>query len=212
MAVSYATRADLYRYGLPRGLLSNPGRLAATVSTIGDTFELEDHGFESGAEVQLRAEAGGALPAPLVGGTIYYVLRVSDSLFRLAETLGGAVIDLTSEGGSIVVAASLEPTIDAELERCSRLFDTYLPAHAVPLVAPFPAFVSACVAKLAAAALLEITGQSSALVQASAEQTRKEMARLAGGINLRDPAATSASNCAIGWYPAADRGGPDTVP
>lgn len=199
VAAAYATREDLYRYGLPRGLLANPGRLTAAVYPDSDSIELDGHGFEDGTALLVRVEDGGAMPAPLVAGSLYYALRVSDMLFRLSETDGGSAINLTSAGSLLVVAASFEPTIDSELERYSRLLDSYLPAHQVPLTEPYPSVVVACVAKLAAASLLEITGQASDQVQASAEQTRRELTRLMRGVTLRDDRATAPANLAVAW-------------
>lgn len=194
--VAYATRQDLYRYGLPRGLLANPGRLVASVDTSTETFVLDGHGFEDDDELLFRAEEGGTLPAPLVAGTTYYAIRVSYDSFRVAASSGGSAINITAAGSSTVVSTSLEPTIDAELERFSRLVDSYIPAHAVPLESPYPAVVVSIVAKLAAESLLAITGQASASITASAEQTRKELARLMAGVPLRDAAIVTQANLA----------------
>lgn len=195
---AYATRADLYRYGFPRGLLANPGRMIAAANATTNLLELDGHGFEDGDALLFRAEEGGSLPSPLVAGTTYYAKRLTDSTFQVSATVSGAALDLTSAGSSIIVSTSLEPTIDAELEACSRIADTYVPAHAAPFTAPYPAEIVRCVAKLAAASLLEITGQSSALIQAGAAQTREELKRLATGIPLRDPLATAQTNLAVG--------------
>lgn len=195
--VAYAAREDLYRYGLPRGQLANPGRLCAAVHSDSSSFELDQHGFENGTAVLFRAESGGVLPAPIETGTTYYAIRSSESLFQVSATDGGSALELLSIGASVVVATSLEPVIDAELERYSRLVDSYLPAHQVPLESPYPVFVVGSVAKLAAASLLEITGQASPLIQSSAEQTRRELARMMKGVPLRDGAATAPANLAV---------------
>lgn len=204
--MAYATREDLYRYGLPRGLLANPGRLVGAIYTASDTVELESHGFETDTALVFRAEEGGSMPSPLVAGTTYYAIRVSDSQFKVATTAGGSAVNLSTDGESVVVSTSLDATLDAELERYSRLVDSYLPAHQVPLTDPVPVVIVGCVAKLAAASLLEIMGQSSALVQASAEQTRKELARLVKGIPLRDANATASANLAVSGRVLASRG------
>ena len=86
---AYATRSDVYKYGLPRGMLANPGRLCASVLASTNAFELDGHGFETDDPILLRAEGTGAMPAPLVAGTTYYAIRVSESIFRIAATPAG---------------------------------------------------------------------------------------------------------------------------
>jgi hypothetical protein len=193
---AYATRADLYHFGLPRGLLASPGRLCDSGSASLNRLTLDQHGFEDGDAVTVRAEAGGSLPAPLVEGTTYYVKRVNDVAVQLAATSGGAAIDLTTDGDRIVLCPSSDAMVDAILEQNSRLLDSYLPAHAVPLDSPYPTVAVGIVAKLSAADALSVMGQASAQILASADQTRKELARLATGIPLRDSRATEQTNLA----------------
>lgn len=197
MTVSYASRSDLYNHGLPRGLMASPARLASGMSASTDTLILDQHGFEDDDPVTLRAEEGGSLPAAIVDGTTYYVKRTSDVAFQLAATAGGSAINWATDGDRVLVTPSTDAMVDAALEMYSRLVDSYLPAHAVPLESPYPTVVVHIVAKLAAADLLAQMGQASALVQANAEQTRKELARLMTGIPLRDSRATEQTNLAI---------------
>jgi hypothetical protein len=194
---AYATRADLYLYGLPRGLLSNPARMVDSAIASTDTFTLDQHGFEDGDVLLFRAESGGNLPGNIAASTAYYAIRVTDSTFQVSATNGGVAVNLSSDGELVLVAASLEAVIDAELERYSRLVDSYIPAHNVPLESPYPAVIVASVAKLAAASVLELMGQSSTLIQAGAEQTRRELGRLAKGVALRDSRAVSGANLAV---------------
>ena len=93
---AYATTRDLYRYGLARGALAMPGRLVESSAAASDLLTLDGHGFVDGDAVLVRAAEGGTLSAPLAEGTTYYVLRQTDSTFKLAATDGGAAIDLTS--------------------------------------------------------------------------------------------------------------------
>ncbi len=195
--MAYATRSDLYLYGLPRGLLANPGRLCASASSGSEIFTLDQHGFEDDDQLLFRAEEGGSLPGGVSAGTTYYCIRLTDSTFKVSASSGGSAVNLSSDGTSVVVSTSLEPLIDAELERVSRLVDTYIPGHLVPFTAPYPKEVVAVVAKLAAASILAITGQASALITAEAEQTRKELSRLMTGLSLRDPNATAAAHFAV---------------
>lgn len=46
----------------------------------------------------LVSNSGGALPAPLVAGTVYFVRDKSGNTLKLAATSGGAAIDLTTNG------------------------------------------------------------------------------------------------------------------
>lgn len=192
---AYATRADLYRYGLPRGLLANPARLCASVEDSTDTFELDAHGFETDDQLLFRPEEGGELPAPLVAGTTYYAIRVTDSTFKVSATQGGAAINLTTDGVSVLVAIALP--VDEVLEFYSRFVDPFLPAHLVPLTAPYPVTVTAIVAKLAAKELLRIAGQTSISMTEEEIGAKAQLERWAKGVPLRDSRATASANLAI---------------
>lgn len=194
MADVYATRADLYRYGLPRGNLANPGRLCASAAAGSDLFTLDGHGFENGTALLFRAESGGSLPLPIVAGTIYYAERVSEATFKARLTASGAAIDLTTDGASVVVSAALP--FDEILEYYSRFVDDLLPAHRVPLPpdplrpdAPYPVTVTAIVAELAAKKLQLIAKQSSAAMTEMEVSAKAQLQRFAAGMVLRDPRA-----------------------
>jgi hypothetical protein len=192
----YATRADLYDHGLPRGLLANPGRRCAAASASTDTFELDGHGFETDTALIFRAEGSGALPAPLVAGTTYYAIRVTDSTFKVAATLGGAAIDLTASGTAVMVATPLP--FDKVIERYSRFVDGCLPAHAVPLgvAEAVPIEVVAIVAELSAKKLLLIRGQSSESMKEAEIGAKAQLERWGKGLKIRDATATASTNLA----------------
>lgn len=192
---AYATRADLYRYGLPRGLLANPARLCASAEDSTDTFVLDAHGFETDDQLLFRAEEGGELPAPLVEGTTYYAIRLTDATFKISATQGGAAVNLTTDGVSVLVAIALP--IDDVLEFYSRFVDAFLPAHLVPLVAPYPITVTALVAELSAQKLLLIAGQSSKSMTEIELAAKAQLERWAKGVPLRDTRATASANLAI---------------
>lgn len=193
---AYATRRDLHRYGgIARGLLVGEGRLVASSTASTDRLELESHLFDTDDEVLVRATEGGTLSAPLVAGTTYYVIRVTDSTFKLAATAGGAAIDLSSDGVSMVVSAALP--IDETLELYSRWVDDLLPAHLVPLTSPYPVVVIAVVARLAGKALLNLDGKSSEIVNAAELVAKAQIERWAKGIPLRDAKATASANLAV---------------
>jgi hypothetical protein len=191
----YATRADLFRYGLPRGLLANPGRLCASAAAGSDLFTLDGHGFENDTPLLFRAEAGGSLPEPIAPGLIYYAERVSESSFKARGSAGGPAIDLTTDGGSVVVSTALP--IDEVLEFYSRFVDGFLPAHRVPLVAPYPITVTALVAELSAKKLLLIARQSSASMTEMEVSAKAQLTRWVAGIVLRDERATEHTNLAV---------------
>lgn len=199
---AYATRADLYSYGLPRGLLANPARLCASVIASTDRFELDGHGFETNDPVSFRAETGGTLPAPLVAGTTYYAIRVSDSIFKVAAAALGGAIDLTTDGASVVVLAELP--FDAILESSSRWADDFIPAHAVPMTAPYPARLVDIVAELAAGRLMLLAHQSSKSVKDLFLEAKAQMERWSTGTLLRDAKASESANLSAVTVPTSD--------
>jgi len=193
--VAYATRADVYKYGLPRGMLANPGRLCASALASTDAFELDGHGFETDDPIIFRAEAGGLLPSPLVAGTTYYAIRVNDQFFKAASVAAGSAVDLLNDGEAVVVATPLP--FDDVLEFYSRFVDPFLPAHAVPLEDPFPVTVTAIVAELTAKKLLLIAGQKSEGMAETELAAKAQLERWAKAIPLRDERATAPTNLAV---------------
>lgn len=180
----YCESADLYDHGLPRGGLANPGRLIASVSTDTNVVTLDGHGFRSGAALLFRAEAGGSLPSPLVAGTTYYALPLTDSTFQVAATEGGDAIDLTTAGSNTVVSTPL--AIGTAITWASAQVDDFLPAHVVPMTAPYPPTVVAVTAALAIAYLLTSTGsQSAEYIALKMAEGQKMLERWAKGIPLR---------------------------
>jgi hypothetical protein len=193
---AYAARRDVYRYGLPRGALGNPGRLVASSLASTNTIELVEHGFETGDAVTFRATEGGTLSAPLVAGVVYYVIALTDSAFQVATTPTGSPIDLTTDGVSMMVSADLP--IDDLLEYYSRFVDGFLPAHAVPLPAPYPVTVVAIVAELTARRLQILSGLTSESMRDVELSAKAQMERYATGIPVRDAApATIPTNLAV---------------
>lgn len=69
------------------------------------------HGLTAGQPVTFEAGDGGALPAPLVEGTVYYVLStgLSDNSFSVSATEGGAPIDTTGGTFTAPVVSSAPP-------------------------------------------------------------------------------------------------------
>jgi hypothetical protein len=186
-AVLYATRADLYKYGLPRGMLSLSAREVASSLASNDTITLDDHGFADGDAIVFRAAEGGTLSAPLVAGTTYYVKSSTDISFQVSATSGGSAINLTTDGTNVLVASSLP--YDDVIEFYSRWAEGYLPAHSVPLAknsdGKYPMLVVGIVAQLAAKKLMQLAGHVSESVNDFQDQCAKELERYAKGLTLR---------------------------
>jgi hypothetical protein len=198
MGTAYATRRDVYRFGLPRGTLGSEGRLVGSASASTNLIQLEDHGFETDDEIVFRATEGGSLSSPLVEGTTYYAIRVSDSTFQVAAAPWGAPIDLTTDGASMMVATSLP--FDDVLELYSRFVDGVIP-HLIPLVADkdgkFPTVVTAVVAELAAKKLQALSGVTSVSVSEAEKSARAQLESWAKGVPIRDTRATASANLAV---------------
>lgn len=206
--VAYATHGDLYRHGLPRGLIHEPARPIASVDAATNRLTLANHGYELDDPVQLVVEPGGALPAPLAAGTVYYARPIvdSDSLFELAATAGGAAINITDAGtGTFGIYTPLRAEIDAVLEVTSREVDDMLPAHLVPLEEPYPSAVVAAVCKITARKLLATRGERSETLIEEAGFAVSNLQKWAKGIPLRDERATGPANLAQAWSDG-DRG------
>jgi hypothetical protein len=183
-------------------MLSNPGRLCASVEDTSDLFELEGHGFETNDVLLFRAEDGGSMPTPLVAGVPYYAIRISESTFKVSLTAGGEPVNLTVDGASVVVSIALP--VDEILEYYSRFVDDVIPAHLVPLTAPYPTTVVVAVATLAAKRLLYIAQQSSESMDALELGERAKLERWAAHVPIRDPRVTSSANLSVSEGSTAD--------
>jgi hypothetical protein len=191
--VDYCEASDLYAYGLTRGAIPNPGRLIASVSTSADTLSLDVHGFAADDPVTFRAEAGGSLPGPLVAGTTYYVIPVTESTFQVSATEGGDAIDLTSAGENILVITPLP--IAAAISFASRLVDDCLPAHVVPLEEPIADIVKMTTAELAIWKLTAGKG-SAKTISEMVDAARKRLERWGKGVPIRGTNAPTPANLA----------------
>ncbi len=175
--------------------MSTSGLVASALAST-NAITYDGHGFETDAEVTVRAVEGGTLSAPLVAGTVYYAIRVSNSAFKLAATAGGAEINLTSDAVSVVVVR--DPDYDEIIEFYSRWADAFFPAHVVPFTAPVPVIVRGIVADLAAKRLLNIAGQDSAVLATAELAAKAQLERYsANGIPVRDATATGRANLAV---------------
>ncbi len=205
MSSEYCSPADLYRYGLPRGSLPNPGRLVTAADASANLIELDGHGFADDDELRVRVEdgvAGSALPGGLAEGTSYYAIPVSESTFKIAAAPGGAAIDLSSAGSNFFVWAPL-PITSAIRAGAARINDL-LPAHVVPLSAPYPESVVRMNALLAIEYLLQYTGGANPGLAAMIADQKTDLLRWAAGVPLRGDIVPPAANLAASAKGLAD--------
>ena len=194
---AYATRANLYQFGLPRGALGNPGRVVASSLASTSTIELFEHGFVLGDAITFRITDGGVLSAPLVAGTVYYAVPVTDSTFCVSTTPDGtSPVTFSTDGDSMIV--SIDLPVDELLERYSRFVDGFLPAHVIPLPTPYPITVVATVAELTAKKLQILSGLSSESMRDSELSAKSQLERWASTLPVRDAATgTVPANLAV---------------
>jgi hypothetical protein len=210
----YCARSDVNKR-LPLGAITSPAGIVASCLAGTDVITFDGHGLETDDAVTLRALEDGTLSAPLVAGTTYYAIRVTNATFKLSLTAAGAAIDITSDGVSMMVTR--EPLFDDVIEFYSRWADSFLPAHAAPLEAPIHPLVKGIVADLSAKRLLNIGGQDSEILNTAEIAAKAQLERFAKGIPLRGASATAATNKAVtstlgsssdarGWYGTAGSG------
>ncbi len=167
--------------GLPRGGLVNPARLADGISVATSAITLGGHGFDLNAPLSLRAEALGALPVPLAEGVTYYAIPLNDDVFQLAATISGAAVTLLTSGDRVLVVAPVP--IDVAIEWGAALIDDNLPAHVLPLVAPYPPIIAFTNAELAIGKLMN--GSASKSLADMVDAAVKRLAKWASGVPLR---------------------------
>jgi hypothetical protein len=156
---------------------------------------LNGHGFELNAVLLFRAESGGSLPTPLVDGTSYYAIPLTDSTFSVSATEDGTAINLTSAGSNIIVVSQLP--YDTWIEEASNWVECNLPAHVVPLSAPYPAVVVGVTADLAAARALAYVGHSNADLSLREERAQRRLAQWVKGIPVRGGIVPASANLSI---------------
>lgn len=190
----YCSRGDVTAR-LPPGTVVSPAGMLASCLASTDVLTYDGHGLETNDEVTVRAASAGTLSAPLVAGTIYYAIRLTNSTFKLAASAGGAALNITSDGVEMVVTR--EPKFDDVIEFVSRWADTFLPAHVVPLAAPIHPLVRGVVADVSAKRILNANGQDSAAVTAAELAGKAILERHAAGMPLRGGTAQTPANLAI---------------
>jgi hypothetical protein len=193
----YCSRRDVLNAPGGRDITARSDDVESSIAST-NVLTLNAHGLETDDEVTLRAVAGGTLSAPLVAGTVYYAIRLTSSTFSLAATAGGAAINLTTDGETMIVSHA-EPEFDSEIEATSRWIDRFLPAHIVPLGVDeaVPADIKRICADTTARRMLVISGKSSASVKEIEMEGKAQLERFVTGITLRGVATPAAANLAI---------------
>jgi hypothetical protein len=74
------------------------------VDTAANAILCPAHGYSDDQTVVFY---GGAVPAPLVEGTVYYVVVSTTDTFKVAATVGGASINLTAAAGSACLVSRI---------------------------------------------------------------------------------------------------------
>ena len=190
----YCSRADV-NARLPPGAIVSPSGILASCLAASNVLTYDGHGLETDRDVTVRAGDGGTLSAPLAEGTTYYAIRLTNAAFKLAATAGGAAIDITSNGVSMIVTR--EPLYDDVIEFVSRWADGFFPGHGVPFAAPIHPLVRGVVADVSAKRILNANGADSAVVSAAEIAGKAILERHAGGVPLRASAVLTSTNKAV---------------
>ena len=193
----YCEPSDVYAVGLPRGSVPNPGRLVHEVDIDNDVIVLNEHGFQTDDPVYFEADevAGGSLPGPLTGSTTYYAVAVSSSSFSVSPAVGGAALNLITTGSNVYVYAPLP--MDQNIEKASELVSDMLPAHILPLTAPFPRIIVFTTAQIAAECLSNLQGVRSETLSQTVDMAHKRLSQWAKGIPLKGEDRPPQANLAV---------------
>lgn len=76
------------------------------VDISNNLVEAPGHGWSNGQRVVFY---DGAVPAPLVEGTIYWVVNAATDTFQVSSTQGGAAIVLTTQGAGSSKVSNISP-------------------------------------------------------------------------------------------------------
>jgi hypothetical protein len=202
------TVADLYQR-VQGGTMPKPARLIAAVDAGTDVLTLDEHGYAADEVLVFRAEAGGSLPSPLVAGTTYYAIPLTDATFRVSATVAGTAINLTT-AGSNVLAIQNRP-YPAHIQRSSARIISRLIAHKVPLDEPYPVEVVDAAAYLAIESLYAHTGQVPGTLQPLIDAAKADLERWLKTATIRGAIVPASANLALvgnvaasdphGWTP-----------
>jgi len=179
---AYCTQADV-KLRVPSEQLPRPARLVASVSAVTNTLTLDGHGLVTDAPVTFRAESGGALPSPLVAGTAYYAIRLTDSTFQVSASAGGSAVDLTTTGANVLMIKRIP--WEAAITWGIAIVDDSAPAHVVPFTSPYPQIVIEVTAELAGEWLRAWAGSLSAQLADRITWAQARIDRWGKGVPIR---------------------------
>jgi len=193
---AYCSSSDVYTW-IPRGSVQSPALSVASIATGSEIVTIDGHGLDTGDAVVFRAEAGGTMPSPLVAGTTYYAIRLTDATLQVSATVGGAPVNITTQGENVVLVVELPWA--RWIAQASNEIECLLPAHVVPITGTVPEIVRTYTAGLVAQRALAYCGvslppgfeQRIAQVMTELSQWRKT------GATIRGAVVPTASNLAI---------------
>lgn len=86
--------------------------ISVTADATADTLGAVAHGLSDGQDVLLRATT---IPGGLAADTRYWVRDAAANTFKLAATMNGAAIDITTVGSGVVVATGIPDPIKQQI-------------------------------------------------------------------------------------------------
>jgi len=125
---AYSLATSSYAALTPSSMFFQNG-LEPDISVTDDSFAKSNHGLTTGLKVLVATPtAPGTIPTGLVGGTTYYAIRSSDSLYKLATSstlaVAGTAVDVTALiGNSTLSVAPLSLSIGSAGFKCQASND-----------------------------------------------------------------------------------------
>lgn len=87
------------------------GNYTFTANSTTDVFTAVGHPFANDDIVRVTVAAGATLPAGLAVETDYYIIDNATDVFSLSATLGGAAIDITTNGTGVFKVAKTDAAL-----------------------------------------------------------------------------------------------------
>ncbi len=185
MANPYCTRANVYAW-IPAAAFVRAPKTIEAVDAAADMLTLRGHGLVAdrpvrfaidGAPAPVLGVAAAALPGGLSASSVVYAQPLSEDLFQIAATAGGAAIDITSAGsGRFGLIVGHEPDLDEQILNASAWIDVHIPAAKTPVPAVngvYPRILEQLAARFAARWMLTGFGLQNANYKDSAAAVEK---------------------------------------
>jgi hypothetical protein len=229
--MAYATRKNVYATGLAPAAFVRAPRTVEAVDAATDTFTIRGHGLETdramtfaiqGSPTPVLNTTGSALPTGLSASTVYYSIKLSEDLFKVALTAGGVAVAITDVGtGVFGVVVDFGADLDEQLEADAGDIDIACAAHGTPFPpdanGEYPSWLVALNARLSGVGQLLVHGLQNPIYEASMKRNfdRVEIDRAdmawwkkgapIPGMSARDATPAVAEAGAVSWK-LADRG------